>query len=147
MAHTPSFLPRTFLVPPLYALATKFLVWHDLRAANLSQSQAGKDVFSTIARCQGQGLWFRACGSVAAVKGGKGSNRGRPALTWVSGECEGPGGSGGIFLVFKGLFFYVLEDGGLLVCRFQLNMMDQTSWKINTQSETHTLSFPLLHIE
>lgn len=89
------------------------------------------------------GLWFRACRSVAAVKGGRGSNRARSALTWVNGECEGPGRKWKAFLVFQGLFFYVLGDGGALVFRFQLNMMDQTSWKINTQSQRPTLCHSL----
>lgn len=43
------------------------------------------------------------------------------------------------FLVFQGLFFSMFENGGVLVCRFQLNMMDERCWKINTPSRRCTL--------
>lgn len=111
--------------------------------ANPSQSQAGKDVFSAIARCQGQGLWFRACGSVAAVKGGRGSRPVRSDMgQW---RMWRPWRKWKDFLVFQGLFFYMLGEGEVLVCRFQLNVMDQTSWKINTHTDAHFVILFIAH--
>lgn len=49
------------------------------------------------------------------MKGGRGPNRAGSALTWVSGECEGPGGSGRIFLFFKVYFSTCWGMEGVLV--------------------------------
>lgn len=78
------------------------------------------------------------------MKGGRGSNRGGSALTWVSGECEGPGGSGKIFLVFQGLFFYMLGAGSQVSIEHDgSNILENK----HIVTETHTLSFSLLLIE
>lgn len=111
--------------------------------ANRSKSQPGKDVFSTIARCQGQGWWFRACGSAAAVKGGRGSSLTRFALIRFSGEREGPEGSGKIFLFFKVYFSMRRGMEGCWCSGFNWTWWIKTSWKINTQSLTHSLSSSL----
>ena len=81
------------------------------------------------------------------MKGVRVSNWARFASTWVSGECEGTGGKWKDFLILQGLFFHVMESGEVLVYRFQLNMMDQTVWQINTILETPTWPFSLLVTE
>ena len=129
---TPSFLPTSFF----------FFFFMINAPANPSQSQAGKDVFSTIARCHGPGLWFRV-DLLPLWREEEVRTRARPSRTRVRGGCEGPGGGAGAFLVFQGLFSYVLADWGALVNGTQLDMMDQTSWKINTHSLRRTLCHSL----
>lgn len=120
-----------FLTPPPFYFQAAFFCHLIYALANLSQSQAGKDVFSTIACCQGQGLWFRACRFVAAVKGG-GSSRALVHSDMVQWKVWRAWRKWKDFLLFQGLFFCALGMEGEVVFRFQLNMMDQTSWKINT---------------
>lgn len=102
------------LVPPSFFFSL-FFSWF-MRWLIHHNHKAGKDVFSTIARCQDRELWFRACGPAAAVKGGSGSNRTWFASTWVSAECQRPRRKWKEFLKF-----IFLWDGGWRWSRFHLN--------------------------
>lgn len=103
----------------------------------------GKMFSAPLHAVKGRGWDLGHRDPAAAVRGGRGLNGAWSALMWVSGKCKGQRGRGKIFLFFKVYFPMCWGVYGCWVWRFQLNMMDQTSWKINTRSQRRTLTHSL----
>lgn len=146
LKHTHSFYYFFFFTRQLSFCFFFFVIWF-MRWLIRPNHKLGKMFSAPSHAVSGRGLWFRACRFAAAVKGG-GSSRAGPLRYGSVETVKAQKEVESFFSVcFSGFIFLCIGEGGGLVFRFQLNMMDQTCWKINIQSQTNSLSSFLLLVE